>query len=322
MIAAVLASRGTARAEKLFPLGVYWPHSYANGFASFAGMDEWAYADRILGSLKTNHCNFVWVTSIEDKPAVRLCELAHKHGIRVGLMPEAVMHPMQTRQAATPRAAAVAAAHTVGTFGQVDGIWGYVLDDEPPIAALPYLAAVETELRRLDPDRLVTCVYRRTEAVPGIRHHDFGIVTYNNYPFGHARDPNLPNTPRASRDFFRRVTASLGRQCEIRGITFFAMPGAFQDIWGHWYWSEEMTVVAEKGAYLHWRMPTEGETRWQVWESVAGGAKGVVFFSLWYCENLNRTAPSGKPPPPLSDEAGPRIDKEWDTGQPLSLIHI
>jgi len=158
------------------------------------------------------------------------------------------MHPMRTRQAATSQAAT--AAKTFNTFGQVAGIWDYVLDDEPPIAALPYLEALLNELLRLDPTRLTTTVFRRTEAVPGIRRQRFDILTYNSYPFGHLNDPNMPNTPEISRKCYHDVNESLGRQCAQRGATLWGMPGAFQETWGNWYWSEQMTVVAEPGCYL------------------------------------------------------------------------
>ena len=137
----------------------------------------------------------------------------------------------------------------------------------------------------------------------------------------------MPNTPATSRRFYRQINESLGRQCEKRGVTLWVMPGAFQEIWGSWYWSKEMTVVAEPGCYLHWRMPSVGETRWMVWEGIAGGAKGVVFFSLWYNRNLQRTsADSPRNPEHVaragSSEAGPRIDKTLDTGQPGALLHV
>ena len=303
--------QSVVRGEDLFPLGVYWSGLPRNGDV-----------ERTLELLQEHHCNFVWVTNLRDTQSARsFCELADKRGIRVGVLPEAVMHPSRRRQAGTPQAAADAARETFQTFGDIQGIWGYVLDDEPPIAALPYLEALETELLRLDPTRPVTTVFRRTEAVPAIQRHRFGIVTYDCYPFGHKRDPNLPNTPAASRQFYRRVTETLGRHCEKRGVTFWVMPGAFQEIWGNQYWSEEMTLVAEAGAYLHWRMPTVGETRWQVWEAIAGGAKGVVYFLLWF-GNTTHTSPTGAPPPKLSAEAGPRIEKAWDTEQPGALLNL
>ena len=286
-----LVQEGTPKAEDLFPLGVYWAHSYAVSFAKNENTEIWTYADRILGDLAHHHCNLVWATNIEDTGAKRLCELAKGHGIHVALLPETVMHPFKTRQAATPRAVARAAETTFRTFGDTKGVWGYVLDDEPPIGALPYLDALENELLRLDPTRPVTTVFRRTEAVPAIGRYNFRIVTYDCYPFGHARDTNLPNTPAASRQFYRGVTEVLGRLCERRGVTFWVMPGAFQEIWGNWYWSQDMTVVAEPGAYLHWRMPTVGETRWQIWEAVAAGAKGIVYYLLWPERNFRRTSP-------------------------------
>jgi len=327
LLAVVLSLPQTSRGDDFFPLGVYWPHSYLADFARNEGIETWAYVDKMLGQLKKNHCNLVWVTNIDDNGAKRICELAVQHQIQVALLPEAVMHPMRTRQAATSQAATAAAAETFNTFGQVAGIWGYVLDDEPPVAALPYLEALQNELLRLDPARPITTVFRRTEAVPAIRRQQFDIVTYDSYPFGHRHDPNMANTPEASRAYYRHVNESLGRQCAQRGVTLWVMPGAFQEIWGNWYWSEQMTVVAEPGCYLHWRMPTVGETRWMVWEGLAGGARGVVFFTLWPEQNLERTsADSPRNPHHASraedPEAGPRIQHEWDTGQPGALLHM
>ena len=59
------------------------------------------------------------------------------------------------------------------------------------------------------------------------------------------------------------------------------MPGAFAEIWGDWYYDKDMNVVVQPGAFLNWRMPTAGETRWQVWEGLASGAKGVIYFVLF-----------------------------------------
>lgn len=332
-LAALLAVDGAAGADadthKLFPLGVYWPQTYAGTFAANEKVEIDAYADRILGELKKNHCNFIWVSLIGDADAKRLCELASKHGIQVAVSPEVSQHPGRTRAAATPRAANLVASETFKTFGQVKGCWGYVLDDEPGIPAQPYLEAIERELLRLDPSRPVTTVFRRTEAAPAIQRHDMGIVTVDNYPFGAAGNPNLPNTPEASRSFHRGVIESLGRAADKRGIELWVMPGAFQQIWGRWYWSAQETIVAEPGAFLHWRMPTVGEMRWQVWESLACGAKGIVFYTLWPDRAFHRTGPDS--PPDADQEAlgaravttgQPRIEKAMETGQPGALLNI
>ena len=327
LLGCVMCIQAPARGEDLFPLGVYWPHSYAKSFAEHEGVDLWAYTDRVLGDLKKNHCNFVWVAALDAPSATRFGELANRHGIKLGVLPEAVHHPLNTRQAEVPHKAAKSAEDTFRMFGQIESIWGYILDDEPGTVALPYLEAIETELRRLDPGRPVTTVYQRHGAAAAMQRHHFPIVTCDIYPFGHARDPNLPNTPEASRRYYREVTEGLGRQCDKRGATFWMMPGAFQEIWGNWYWSKEMTVVAEAGAYLHFRMPTVGEMRWQIWESIAAGAKGVVFFTLFPDRNWERTSAESPRNPDHerrvhSDEAGPKIEKEWDTGEPGALLNI
>ena len=94
--------QSVVRGEDLFPLGVYWSGLPRNGDV-----------ERTLELLQEHHCNFVWVTNLRDAQSARsFCELADKRGIRVGVLPEAIMHPSRRRQAGTPQAAADAARET------------------------------------------------------------------------------------------------------------------------------------------------------------------------------------------------------------------
>lgn len=55
----------------------------------------------MLGDLKKNYCNFVWVAVLDTPSAARFGELAIKHGIKhgikLGVLPEAVHHSRNTR---------------------------------------------------------------------------------------------------------------------------------------------------------------------------------------------------------------------------------
>ena len=56
------------------------------------------------------------------------------------------------------------------------------------------------------------------------------------------------------------------------------MPQCFVEIWGPWKYDEHLDAVMLPGAILHWRQPSVGEVRWQVWSAIGAGVRG--FF--WY----------------------------------------
>lgn len=136
------------------------------------------------------------------------------------------MHLMRARQAATPQAATAAAAESFNTIGQVAGIWGYVLDDEPPVATLPYLEALQNELLRLDPIRSIT-----TEPNPYPRSGNNRSTSSPMIPTPLATAMILtwPTCPNLLASTYRHVNESLGRQCAQRGMTLWGMSGTATD---------------------------------------------------------------------------------------------
>jgi hypothetical protein len=54
----------------------------------------------------------------------------------------------------------------------------------------------------------------------------------------------------------------------------------FSDIWGPRRYDERGHLVALPGSYMHWRCPTLAEIRWQIWESIRSGCKGIIFYTL------------------------------------------
>jgi hypothetical protein len=100
------------------------------------------------------------------------------------------------------------------------------------------------------------------------------------YPFFGPNDPNGPHTPDASRIFYssnaQRMTTDAGRDGRIGWV----MAQCFLEIWGPREMSPDGIVTALPGAYIHWRTPTLAEMRWQVWEGLRLGVKGVFFYTL------------------------------------------
>ena len=72
------------------------------------------------------------------------------------------------------------------------------------------------------------------------------------------------------------------------------MPQCFVDIWGPWKYDERLDEVMLPGAFAHWRQPSVGEARWQVWTAIGAGVRG--FF--WYVY---------LPPPVDQPEAKPYV---------------
>jgi len=88
-----------------------------------------------------------------------------------------------------------------------------------------------------------------------------------------------------------------------------------------------MNVVIEPGTYHHWRMPTVEETRWQIWEGVRNGCRGVVFYVLWPAKN--DWDGKGEVPEKMAKTAArvkglkwPVVNKQVKTEMPEALMYI
>lgn len=313
----VALSCGNSYAAELFARGVYWPQERVAWLAARAGQEVWAYTDHLLGELHDrDHCNLIWAVNVSGGDLKRLAAAGAAHGVQVVGTPEPVIWWRQHR---TPEFAVKCAQETATALSQTDGLYAYVLIDEPRPWELSYLDAIRRELAELDPTRPSLIVTMRPDTPAAIHRTGFPIITCDVYPFFFEGDPNGPNPAPASRRYYRETTESLGRQCVDAGKTFWVMPGAFSEIWGDWYYDDKMNVVAQPGAYLHWRMPTPGETRWQIWQGIAAGARGVVFFVLFPPGN-DRTAQSAPTPP--AGHPYPKITQTVTTSEPAALLHV
>ncbi len=280
-------------------------------------MDLWEFADEQLGLLKEHNCNLVWTVNTNVEQLRRLCEIAASHDIVVVGCPDSVHWWRQHR---TPEFALKVAQWAVDELGETEGLYGYVLRDEPRTYELPFLDAIREHLKRLDPTREVMTVTMRRDSYAAVHRTGLDPVCTDIYPFFSENDPNGPNTPSSSRAYYRTVTEGLARQCQHVGKTFWVMgQGGFTEVWGDWYYDEDMHVVAQPGAYLHWRCPTVGETRWQIWQGLTAGAKGVLFFVLFPIPN-ERTAESE--PGPVLEHNFPRITETVHTGGVTGLLNI
>ena len=281
--------------------GVYWPWERTAWTAQNAGMDIWQFSDKVLSELKTrDHVDVIWVVNISNKDAVSLADLAEKYDI--GVLPVATAM-YDYRGVRTADAARKMARSTVNALGGTKGIAGYVLLDEPKRGEVNQLEEIRAALHKLDPSRpaFVVSMPRQTEAMAKETH--IPILTVDSYPFFGDKSPNGPNTPADSRDYFILASQRTAAMALETGKKSWMMPMIFSNVWGDWHYDKNMNTVAEPGAYLHWRMPTLGETKWQIWQSIFSGAKGVVFYVLFPTRNPRRSAQDAK------DMEGYRVQK-------------
>jgi hypothetical protein len=306
-----------ALGAELFPRGVYWPQERVAWLAAKAGQDAWTYSDRLLAELHDRqHCNLIWVVNIGTDDLKRLAAAGAAHGVAVAGTPEVVYWWRQHR---TSEFAVRTAREIADRLSRAEGLCAYVLIDEPRTWELSYLDDIRRELGLLDSTRPGVTVTMTYDTLAAVHRTGFPIITTDVYPFFFEGNPNGPNPAPVSRAYYRQETETFARACAQAGKTFWVMPGAFAEIWGDWYYDKDMNVVAQPGAYINWRMPTPGETRWQVWQGLAAGAKGVIFFVLFPPGN-DRTAETS-PSPPARDSF-PRIAKATPTGQPAALLNI
>ena len=191
------------------------------------------------------------------------------------------------------------------------------MPDEPRSWEMPWLNTVAARLKALDPTRPAMAVTMTHDTQAAVKQRDIPVICADIYPFGFPRDPNAPNTPQASQSFYRGCNSRLAVMCEEAGKIPWTMPQVFCEIWGPWRYDDQMNVIAHTGAYLHWRMPTPGETRWQIWSAICQGVRGFFFFVLF-------------PPGPPDPETGPAdVPETWPvtadelpTGQGAALLHV
>jgi len=286
---------GPARAEKgvalhdgyhqpmNFPTGGYWPIERMAAAAERAGYkDEWKYAEDLLRDLKNKyHWNTVWGINFGTENGSKFLEIADRVGIWV-LMPSSdYSSSYYWSSHASISEIAPRAKMAVEKFGKYKSLAGYVLGDEPRTLNMGFAEAWRKELKKHDPVR--PCMTITTTHVTGAAAIRTGlpVICPDPYMFGYPRDPNLPSIPRRSRASYRASLEYLKKVTAGNNKRPWVMPQMFQSSWGLWYYDENQNVVAEKGSYMHWRMPTLGETRWQIWCAVANNTKGVLFYVLF-----------------------------------------
>lgn len=260
-----------------FPLGVYWPWERTQGMANNCGMEKWAFVDRCLDDLRAHHCDAVWAVNLNIEDLRPLADRCAARGIRLVPALAELHYNVDWRrnnweylEAESERALAAA--------GDSEAILAWALCDEPTAPLVDEMEAFRRKFHEWGADQPAVVVTMWPDSPIYAEKTGFPVVCTDIYPFFSAGNPNGPNTPGSSRNWYRRHCEVAVTAAARYHKTPWVMPQAYHEVWGPWrYDAGEAQMLP--GAILHWRPPTVGEMRWQVWSAVACGVRG--FF--WFC---------------------------------------
>lgn len=277
--------------SQAFPLGVYWPWERVMGLAQRNGVEKWAWVERCLDDMKAHHINAVWVVNIGIPDLRPLADRCAARGI--SLLPglgELHYNVDWRRNNWTyleeQSRAAIAAA------GDSPAILAWVLCDEPGSAIVGEMETFRRKFRQWGARQPTTVVTMWGDTPTYAEQAGFGALCTDVYPFFSDGNPNGPNTPASSQAWYKRQVAITAQAALQSGQTPWIMPQCYAEVWGPWAYTPEGYIRALPGAIIHWRQPTVGEVRWQIWTALAAGIRGLFFFVM-------------DPPPTDSPQAKP-----------------
>lgn len=274
------------------PLGVYLSWEFTSGYCKHAGLDQWQYVKKIVKSIKEQNIDTLWLVNIQLPDLQKLLKITIPAGIKV--LP--CLGEIEPRNhgwkldVADPTTFEGPLAHydievpaIVKAIGEdKKGILAWVLGDEPTDANIVMMEHLRKLFRESDPDRPVLTVNMWPQSAELPAKTRMTTFCVDIYPFFGHNNPNGPNSPDASRNFFTVNAQRLVEEAGKDGRSSWIMGQSFAEIWGPYISDKQGAITVLPGGFLHWRPPTIPEIRWQVWESFRCGAKGFLFFQLYY----------------------------------------
>ena len=281
---AATMSCGAAFAGSLrdtFPLGVYMSWHVCQENADAVGISKDEYVDRLMALVRRMNCDTVWVVNGPGKEAPGFLECAERHGVKALLNSKLLRYCYEKMPKDESRLDSCA-AESAATLGSSSAFLGYVLMDEPPTNMTQRLRRLEEVQHRHDPAHDSIMVVSPGQFPDYAEAMKFPAICADIYYFGGPRSHgSIPTPAPVSRKLYRKKVREMLDVGSRFGKNVWIMPQSFAEVRGPHYWDESgRKCVVEKGAYIHWRMPTQAEIRWQAWEALRAGAKGIVFFAL------------------------------------------
>ena len=271
--------------KEFFPTGVFWGWERTKGNAELAGMELWAFVDKEIGDFKKQGCNTFWFVNIyPGEDMKKLLKLGEKHNVKMLVNTSAV--PLFNSGMKSIANSEDLAAKTIAEIGDSKALLAYVLKDEPLPCSLGQINYLYKLMKRMDSygrDSVVVTMNRQSQTYA--EESVLPIASMDIYYFGHKKTKYIPATTMIpapedrSQYWFRVCVDALNVAAERHNKHFWMMPQAFHDIWGrHWFDRKKKSFIVYPDCFLNWRMPTEAEMRWQIWEALRLGSKGVIFY--------------------------------------------
>ena len=267
------------RLKDEFPFGVFWAWERNEFNYTTAGLTHEQYAEKELKLLRDMNCDAVWfVHGPGAKNAPWFMPMMEKYGVKGMVASELINLYYDGEVSKGLDFVDRRAANTAKAFSQYKSLLGYVLKDEPLFCSVQHTDYFYGAMRRADPSHEAAVIAMPPQCQTYIEDTRLPVVCTDIYHFGGDKSVWIPHPARESRRTFRGTVHNAVTAAEKSGKHVWIMPMVFSSTWGPNYWDAEGRRWALPGSYEHWRMPTPAESSWQVWESVRGGAKGVLFY--------------------------------------------
>lgn len=291
-----------------FPTGVYWGWEQNAEGARVAGLEKWAFVRKTCELLPKHGIDTFWVVNIELADLKQLLKITRPLGLKV-LPGLAEIEPRNlVRFNLTPKDPDFVpkALDFYKTFipqmvkevgEDREGILAWIVIDEPDEQMLKLVEPVRQLFAQADPNRPATLVSTWSVTPDVIAQTRLQTFCIDVYPFFGPKAPSGPHTTEASQNYFSsnvfKTVAAAGKDDRIA----WAMPQSYAEIQGPWKRGADGVPVAAPGSFINWRMPTPGEMRWQIWESLRAGVKGVIFFPLFISYQADLPVPAAPTDP-------------------------
>ncbi|MBC7289374.1 MAG: hypothetical protein H5T86_15300, partial [Armatimonadetes bacterium] len=273
--------QGWEKPPGMVPLGVYWPWERTEPLARFCRMEKWKFVDRALGLLARNRINTVWVVNFPIAELAPMLAACHRHGVY--LLPGfgEIHYDIEWRHSNWEYFAQQLArikAEVKRSGAAAEHLLGYILCDEPRPQVMDGIEELRQRFAEIDPLRPAFTVTTWGATQTAIEKTHQPVVCVDLYPFFGPNDPNGPHTPEASRNYYTSNLVRFADMLRGQDRALWAMFQCYCEVWGPWRYDERHRQVALPGSYLHWVTPSPAQIRWQVWEAVRCGARGLICF--------------------------------------------
>jgi hypothetical protein len=263
--------------KSICPTSCVWAWEHVIWRSRELGMDRFEYSERLLQLMKHYHITSMSVNNLTGSADKKhLLALAEKYNIGVICYTDVCQGGFDEKPASL-RAMEIKARRTVNDIGDYPSLLAYISRDEPHVCNLEQHNYVYELMKRFDPSRdaTTTCMTRQLQTF--IEDSRLPMLAVDPYYFGHDRSINIPWPSSTSMELFTTALENWSAAAERCDKHLWLVFQLFGDIWGRHYYVNGKCVV-EPGSYLHWRMPTAAETRWQIWEGLRNNFKGFKFY--------------------------------------------